>query len=173
MRIPLPIKPFLLRELQERGPSSGLALAQRVREHTPGVGPWVGQHNLYPALRDLEQNGLLLRLEEPADVTGPERLWARGGRPVYTYRLTPLGVAMAEEHFARPRRGGRRSFSVLYRWSEEHYRGVAVLGAVFAFGWLVGLKPLALWHVALVAAIYLVLRYGLAAVTTFLLQRWF
>lgn len=162
MRIPLPIKPFLLGELRERGPGSGCAPEPSVQEPAPSLGPWIGQHNLYQALRDLERDGMIVRLEEPLSETNPERLKARGGRAAFSYRLTPIGSAFLDF-----------STRALYRWSEQWWRNEAILGALFVLGMTVRLNPLELWHLALAAGIYLLLRFVLAGVTTLVLRRRF
>lgn len=70
-----------------RGDSFGLELIDRVKEATNGA-LVLNQGSVYPALRDLEREGLL---ESYAGPPLPER----GGRPRVYYRLTAQGQRAA------------------------------------------------------------------------------
>jgi PadR family transcriptional regulator len=85
---PINAKAALLQALI-RGEGYGLELIDRVKERTKGA---VSLHmgNTYPALRELEAEGLLKSWE--ADPT-PER----GGRPRRYYKLTAAGQRAAME----------------------------------------------------------------------------
>lgn len=72
-----------------RGDSFGLELIERVRDATNGA-LVLNQGSVYPALRDLEREGLL---ESYAGPPLPER----GGRPRIYYKLTALGQRAALE----------------------------------------------------------------------------
>jgi PadR family transcriptional regulator, regulatory protein PadR len=85
---PVTAKAALLQALV-RGPGYGLDLIERVRAQTGGK-LVLGQGSVYPALRDLEREGLLESYEgEPV----PER----GGRPRRYYRLNAAGAKAAME----------------------------------------------------------------------------
>ena len=72
-----------------RGPGYGLDLIERVKQQTNSK-LVLGQGSVYPALRELEREGLLESYEgEPT----PER----GGRPRRYYRLNALGTNAAME----------------------------------------------------------------------------
>lgn len=72
-----------------RGDGYGLDLIERVKNQTNGKFV-LGQGSVYPALRELEREGLLESYEgEPT----PER----GGRPRRYYRLNALGAKAAIE----------------------------------------------------------------------------
>jgi PadR family transcriptional regulator PadR len=77
----------LLQALIE-GPSFGLALIDKVSERTRGK-LVLHQGNVYPALREMERDGLLRSYE--GDPT-PER----GGRPRRYYELTAKGRRAAD-----------------------------------------------------------------------------
>ncbi|WP_438005061.1 PadR family transcriptional regulator [Sorangium sp. So ce321] len=69
------------------GPGYGLDLIERVKKQTNG-GLVLGQGSVYPALRELEREGLLDSYEgEPI----PER----GGRPRRYYKLNAMGARAA------------------------------------------------------------------------------
>ncbi|WP_437907024.1 PadR family transcriptional regulator [Sorangium sp. So ce327] len=71
------------------GPGYGLDLIERVKKHTSGR-LVLGQGSVYPALRELEREGLLDSYEgEPI----PER----GGRPRRYYKLNAIGAKAAME----------------------------------------------------------------------------
>lgn len=71
------------------GEGYGLELIERVRERTQGR-VRLGQGTIYPALRELERDGLVESFEGE---TVPER----GGRPRIYYRLTGAGRRAAFE----------------------------------------------------------------------------
>lgn len=72
-----------------RGPGYGLDLIERVKTQTGGKFV-LGQGSVYPALRELEREGLLESYEgDPV----PER----GGRPRRYYRLNAAGAKAATE----------------------------------------------------------------------------
>jgi PadR family transcriptional regulator PadR len=75
-----------------RGPGYGVELAERVKTATNGRYE-IGPATLYPALRDLETEGLVRSWEEQ----GPA---VRAGRPRKYYELTAKGkmVALAERN---------------------------------------------------------------------------
>lgn len=73
-----------------RAGSKCLDLIERVQGQTSGK-LVLGQGSVYPALRDLEREGLLESYE--GELT-PER----GGRPRRYYKLTKLGARAAMEH---------------------------------------------------------------------------
>ncbi|WP_437982940.1 PadR family transcriptional regulator [Sorangium sp. So ce117] len=88
MDAPVTAKAALLQALVS-GPGYGLDLIERVKKQTNG-GLVLGQGSVYPALRELERDGLLDSYEcEPV----PER----GGRPRRYYRLNALGAKAAME----------------------------------------------------------------------------
>lgn len=91
MESPITAKAALLQALIS-GPGYGLDLIERVQKHTQGT-VTLGQGSVYPALRDLEREGLLESYE--GDPT-PER----GGRPRRYYRLSALGAKAAMEQRA-------------------------------------------------------------------------
>lgn len=76
-----------------RGEGYGLELIDRVRERSKGAIE-LTQGSIYPALREMEKEGLV-KSYESAPV--PER----GGRPRVYYKLTALGAKRAmEDHDA-------------------------------------------------------------------------
>jgi PadR family transcriptional regulator, regulatory protein PadR len=86
MDSPVTAKAALLQVLI-RGEGYGLDLIERVRDNTKGR-IILGQGSVYPALRDLEEEGLVKSYEgEPI----PER----GGRPRRYYKLTAAGQRAA------------------------------------------------------------------------------
>ncbi len=86
MESPVTAKAALLQALIS-GPGYGLDLIERVKKQTKGAVE-LGQGSVYPALRDLEHDGLLESYEGEAP---PER----GGRPRRYYKLTALGAKAA------------------------------------------------------------------------------
>jgi PadR family transcriptional regulator PadR len=72
-----------------RGPGYGLDLIERVKKQTHGKFV-LGQGSVYPALRELEREGLLESYEG-------EPLPERGGRPRRYYKLNALGAKAAIE----------------------------------------------------------------------------
>jgi len=78
----------LLQALIE-GPSYGLELIERVRQRTNGKMKIV-QGRVYPALRELEDDGLLESYDS-------EPVSERGGRPRRYYRLTAEGLRAARD----------------------------------------------------------------------------
>ena len=86
MDSPVSVKAALLQALV-RGEGYGLDLIERVKKRTRGK-MVLGQGSAYPALRELERDGLVKSRE--GDPT-PER----GGRPRVYYRLTALGQRAA------------------------------------------------------------------------------
>ena len=91
MDAPVSTRTALLQVLV-RGPGFGLQLIERVEEHTQGAIK-LHQGSVYPALRDLEREGLLQSYEGE---TTPER----GGRPRIYYRITAEGMRAASEQRA-------------------------------------------------------------------------
>jgi PadR family transcriptional regulator PadR len=89
---PVTAKAALLQVLTA-GPGFGLDLIARARDRTGGR-VVLGQGSVYPALRDLEREGLVEGVE------GPQRAAEGGGRPRGYYRLTAAGQRVAEEHRA-------------------------------------------------------------------------
>jgi PadR family transcriptional regulator PadR len=89
MESPISAKAALLQALI-RGEGYGLDLIERVKERTHGKVA-LGQGSAYPALRELEREGLVKSWE--ADPT-PER----GGRPRVYYKLTAAGQRAAMNH---------------------------------------------------------------------------
>ena len=89
MDAPVTAKAALLRALVS-GPGFGLELIDRVKTLTEGK-LVLGQGSVYPALRDLEAEGLL-------DSYEGDPLPERGGRPRRYYRLTKKGAKAAVEH---------------------------------------------------------------------------
>lgn len=88
MDAPVTAKAALLQALIS-GPGYGLDLIERVKTQTKGKIE-LGQGSVYPALRDLEREGLLESYEgEPV----PER----GGRPRRYYKLNATGAKAAME----------------------------------------------------------------------------
>ena len=86
MESPVTAKAALLQALAS-GPGYGLDLIERVKKQT-NMAVELGQGSVYPALRDLEEDGLLESYEgEPM----PER----GGRPRRYDKLTALGAKAA------------------------------------------------------------------------------
>ena len=89
MDAPVSAKVALLQALVS-GPGYGLDLIERVKNQTQGR-LVLGQGSVYPALRDLEREGLLDSYEgEPM----PER----GGRPRRYYKLNAEGSRAVIEH---------------------------------------------------------------------------
>jgi PadR family transcriptional regulator, regulatory protein PadR len=88
MDSPISAQSALLQALIE-GKSYGLELIDRVKTKTKG-GLVLHQGSVYPALRELENDGLVTSHE--ADPT-PER----GGRPRRYYELTAEGLRAAKE----------------------------------------------------------------------------
>jgi DNA-binding PadR family transcriptional regulator len=83
MRIPLSARTAVLLALDR--PGYGLQIIERVREHTAGrIRLRLG--SVYPALRDLREQGLVRSWGAP----NPKR-----GRRRFYYELTPKGVAAA------------------------------------------------------------------------------
>lgn len=85
--IGLDTKSALLQALIQ-GPSYGLELIERVSDSTRGQIKIV-QGSVYPALRDLEKEGLVESYDG-------EHLASRGGRPRVYYRLTATGERTAK-----------------------------------------------------------------------------
>lgn len=88
MDSPISTQSALLQALVE-GKSYGLELIERVKTRTNGAVS-LHQGSVYPALRELESEGLVKSFE--ADPT-PER----GGRPRRYYELTAEGLRTAKE----------------------------------------------------------------------------
>jgi PadR family transcriptional regulator, regulatory protein PadR len=88
MEPPVNAKAALLQALI-RGEGYGLELIERVKQRTQGTVK-LHQGNTYPALRELEKEGLLKSWD--ADPT-PER----GGRPRRYYKLTAAGQRAATQ----------------------------------------------------------------------------
>lgn len=88
MDIPVTSRAALLQVLI-RGPGYGLSLIDRVKEHTNGKIA-LNQGSVYPALRDMEREGLVESYEGEST---PER----GGRPRIYYRITAEGLRAAHE----------------------------------------------------------------------------
>jgi PadR family transcriptional regulator, regulatory protein PadR len=72
-----------------RGDSYGLELIQRIKDDTNGRAMLL-EGRVYPALRELERDGLLESYEG-------ERLPERGGRPRIYYKLTAEGRRTARQ----------------------------------------------------------------------------
>lgn len=104
MEAPISAKAALLQALM-RGEGYGLDLIERVRASTDGA-LVLHQGSVYPALRELEREGLLESYEG-------EPLPERGGRPRRYYRITADGKRAARQH-------------------AEVFRGVAGLNPEFA-----------------------------------------
>jgi PadR family transcriptional regulator, regulatory protein PadR len=88
MDAPVTAKAALLQVLIS-GPGYGLELIERVSAHTKGA-LVLGQGSVYPALRELEREGLVKSY--PGEAT-PER----GGRPRIYYKITAEGRRVAAE----------------------------------------------------------------------------
>ncbi len=86
MDAPISAKAALLQALV-RGESFGLELIERVRDRTKGR-LVLGQGSVYPALRELEREGLVESYDG-------DPLPERGGRPRRYYRLTAAGARAA------------------------------------------------------------------------------
>ena len=86
------------------GPGFGLELIERVEKRTNGKVS-LHQGSIYPALRDMERDGLL----ESYD--GEEVIPERGGRPRRYYKLTGKGYQAATEQ--------RTAISWLFGFSAE------------------------------------------------------
>jgi PadR family transcriptional regulator PadR len=86
MESPITAKAALLQALVQ-GEGYGLDLIERVRKRTHGRVA-LGQGSVYPALRDLENEGLVKSYEADA-------LPERGGRPRRYYKLTASGQRAA------------------------------------------------------------------------------
>ena|SRR2546425_9404962 len=89
MDTPISAKAALLQALV-REPGYGLELIERVKKQTKGA-VQLGNASVYPALRALEQEGLI-------DSYEGESLPERGGRPRRYYKLTALGAKAAIEN---------------------------------------------------------------------------
>ena len=87
---PITAKAALLQTLAWTGPGFGLDLIARVKTLTRGTVE-LGQGSVYPALRDLEQEGLVEACEG-------EQVLERGGRPRQHYRITERGRRVAKGH---------------------------------------------------------------------------
>ena len=72
------------------GPGFGLELIERVEQRTKGKIS-LHQGSIYPALRDMERDGLV------ESYNGGEVVPERGGRPRRYYRLTAKGAKTAVE----------------------------------------------------------------------------
>jgi PadR family transcriptional regulator PadR len=88
MDSPITAKAALLQALIE-GESYGLELIDRVETRTRGKLK-LGQGSVYPALRDLEKEGLVESYEA-------DPLPERGGRPRRYYKITATGRRAARE----------------------------------------------------------------------------
>ena len=89
MLSPITVQGALLQALI-RGKSYGLELIEKVENHSNGQIK-LHQGSVYPALRTLEDEGLVTSYDgEPT----PER----GGRPRRYYELTAKGARAAQEH---------------------------------------------------------------------------
>jgi len=89
MDTPVTAKAALLQALIP-GEAYGLELIERVKERTKGK-IVLGQGSAYPALRELEREGLVKSYES-------QPLPERGGRPRIYYKLTAAGAKAATEH---------------------------------------------------------------------------
>jgi PadR family transcriptional regulator len=92
MDVPVNTKAALLQALVS-GPGFGLELIDRVEKRTKGKIP-LHQGSLYPALRDLERDGMV------ESYNGDEVVPERGGRPRRYYKLTAKGAKAAMEQKA-------------------------------------------------------------------------
>ena len=90
---PLDIQAVLLQVLME-GEAFGLQLISRIEERTAGKLRFA-QGTVYPALRQMERDGLLSSRES-------DPLPERGGRPRVFYSLTRKGVKAARASRIRP-----------------------------------------------------------------------
>lgn len=88
MDAPVTAKAALLQALAD-GEGFGLELVSRVRERTAGKLE-LGSGSVYPALRELEREGLVASREA-------DPLPERGGRPRRYYKLTAEGVRALRE----------------------------------------------------------------------------
>lgn len=88
MDAPISAKAAILQALVQ-GEAFGLEIIQRVNERTSG-GLQLGQGSVYPALRDLEREGLVKSWEA-------DPLPERGGRPRRYYKLTGEGSRALRE----------------------------------------------------------------------------
>lgn len=88
MDAPVTAKSALLQALVD-GEGFGLDLIARVSDRTKGK-LQLGSGSVYPALRDLEREGLVVSRE---GAPSPQR----GGRPRRYYRLTALGARTLKE----------------------------------------------------------------------------
>lgn len=88
MDAPVSAKAALLQALLD-GESYGAELIARVKHRSAGKFI-LGMGSVYPALRDMEHEGLLK--------VSAEETTTRGGRPRIYYRLTAAGRRLAEEH---------------------------------------------------------------------------
>jgi PadR family transcriptional regulator, regulatory protein PadR len=86
MDVPISAKTALLQALIA-GDGYGLDLIERVKDRTGGQ-IVLGQGSVYPALRELERDGLATSYES-------EPLPERGGRPRRYYRITGEGRKVA------------------------------------------------------------------------------
>src|ERR1019366_10243952 len=89
MDTPVTARAALLQSLIQ-GKGYGLELIDRVKARTKG-GIKLGQGSVYPALRDLEDEGFVRSWDG-------EQLPERGGRPRRYYELTAEGHRAAVEH---------------------------------------------------------------------------
>jgi PadR family transcriptional regulator PadR len=89
MGLPIDVKAAILQVLVE-GEAFGLEVIQRIEERTKGK-LLLAQGTVYPALRDLEREGLLRASEG-------KPLPQRGGRPRTYYRLTAAGMRAASSN---------------------------------------------------------------------------
>jgi PadR family transcriptional regulator PadR len=89
MDTPVTARAALLQSLIQ-GKGYGLELIGRVEQRTKGAIK-LGQGSVYPALRDLEDEGLVKSWDG-------EPLPERGGRPRRYYELTADGLRAATEH---------------------------------------------------------------------------
>lgn len=89
MLSPITVQGALLQALI-REPNYGLALIERVEQQTKGQ-VQLHQGSVYPALRSLEDDGLVTSYDGEST---PER----GGRPRRYYKLTAAGQRAAQEH---------------------------------------------------------------------------
>jgi PadR family transcriptional regulator PadR len=86
---PVDVKAAILQVLMQ-GEGFGLEVIRRIEERTRGK-LLLAQGTVYPALRDLEREGLLKTRES-------DPLPQRGGRPRIYYKLTAAGAKAAVEN---------------------------------------------------------------------------
>jgi PadR family transcriptional regulator, regulatory protein PadR len=89
MKLPVTAQAAILQALIS-GPAFGLEIIDRVSTRTKGK-ITLNQGSIYPALRDMERDGLL------ESYNGDEVVPERGGRPRRYYRLTAKGAEAAME----------------------------------------------------------------------------